>query len=667
MSYIDIANKHEKEIFRFLKKLGFKDVNGGSDFFMGGCQVDACAGYEKTLLIIECTTQKDINSKVTFFRGKVGDIIYGFKSDDRYKKYRYFIPIVAVKHQIVNDNNKRHAFDSKARKIYLWDNNFIIYYLNLQKSIDNFAIYSLLSEINVKPEHSENITLPALSISVGAQGRSKLFLFFIEARKLLKFSYVARRELGDESFYQRMIKKERLKKITEDYIQKNKRIFPNSIVVALEEKSWKYEPNKQIDFPNWLELGYLTLYNNFQTCWIIDGQHRLYSYARTTVPGILAVSAFAKISQEMQADYFLDINREAKPVDPNLLWDLTGTLSKKSTKGIISNSIKGLFDIKDGFFKNNIKILSKGRGKRKYNFNNLCVSLEKNNLAEEELGRLYNKVRNPFWDKDWRKFEQNLTKGLNHYFNIFNSGVKEEKRIQLYTDGFISVLIVLFKFLVIYLRKSPNDIDIKSFFKPVWAYINELDEDDIQKIKKNLSSEAGKLDFRNDLIRNIRARYREDFAEGVLKKEGPTLIEKIKNLEYRLNEMVNSVIEKEIGPNWMENPKYFADGAQRKKCLEKARRKQRPPWEFLNLTTTINSIVLSSELWGRFFKEIFITKDHFQNKDMLIVFTNILWEYRSDIDAHPKLSPIVYTKDQKNIIQSAYNIFNTIIETKNLE
>ncbi|MBA7493485.1 hypothetical protein ES702_04044 [subsurface metagenome] len=666
MTYVETSNKHIKEILRFLKNMGFKDVNGGPNFNVGNKQVDACAGHESTLLIIECTTQKDINSKTNSFRGKIHDIIDGFKSEEKYKLYRYYKPILAVKYQRVTKTNLKHAMESKGRKIYIWDNNYISYYSNLQRTIKEYAIYNLLAEIEVEPETSEQITIPVFHTRVGPQGRYILFLFFIKARDLLKFSYVARRELGYESFYQRMVKKRRLKEISEKYIQQKKMIFPNSIVVALDDDCWYFESISKkfisstgVDLPKWLDIGKLTLKNNYRSCWIIDGQHRLYSYSHTTVPGLLVISAFAEIDPEMQANYFLDINREAKSVNPNLLWDLTGSLSPDSTKGIISKTVKALCRVKNGFFENNIKIPSMGSGN--FSFNNLCVSIEKNYLAENELGRHYEKIKNPFRDNDLRKFERNLSNGINQYFTLFYEGLSEEKKNKLFSDGFVSVMIEIFKLLVIHLNKKPSEDDEKKFFSTIWEFIEHYNDEEVKKIIKLLTSEANKKDFRNDLIRILRENYDQEFAVGVVKKE-PSLAEKIGDLEYKLNKFVNSVLEKKIGPGCIN--KYITDGTQRKECLKKSKLHNRPPWEFLNFLTTINTIILNNELWGRFFKEIFISKDYFSSKNELVVLANKLWGYRSNKTGHPKKIPIFYTRDQVRITQSAYNIFNSIIESE---
>jgi len=201
MNYLETGAKHVAEMIKFLKRLEFKDVNGGSEFIIGGKQVDACAGHEGTLIIIECTTQKDITSKLNSFRGKINDIVHGFKCHKSYKSYKRYKYVLAVKYQKVTDTHLKNALESKGKKVYIWDNKLISYYSSIQHSIGKYAKYNLLAEIEVTPESDEHVTIPAFSTRVGPKGRHILFLFFVEHSDLLKIAYVARRELGFESYY----------------------------------------------------------------------------------------------------------------------------------------------------------------------------------------------------------------------------------------------------------------------------------------------------------------------------------------------------------------------------------------------------------------------------------------------------------------------------------
>lgn len=665
MNYIETGKKHVNQILKFLRKIGFNDVNGGDQFIIGGKQVDACAGHEKTLLIIECTTQKDVNAKIKKFRGEISDIVHGFKKEEKYKKYNRYKYIIIVKYHKITDSIKKCAYKSKGSKIYIWDNNFVNYYSKLCGVIDKFAKYSLLAEIDVKPEMEEIIKVPALRYNIDPKAKNILYLFFIRANDLLKFSYVARRELGHEFFYQRMLNRNRLIQIRK-YINKGN-IFPNSIIMVLSDKCWDFniDPKQSIfpnnsNLPNCINLGELILKNNYRSCWVIDGQHRLYSYSQTTTPGILAVSAFAKLEKEKQADYFLDINKEAKRVDPNLLWDLLGSISPNSPRGLISNTVKHLFKIKDGFFEHNIKIPSLGSGK--YNFNNLCVSLEKSELLEPELAYYSKKGKNPYWNKNYKIIQNNLSSDINYFFNFINESLTVKKE-NIFTDGFISVIIALLKITIIYIKSKliKNTAKVKDIISILINSINKYTEENMKNLRTRLSSEAGKKEFTNTIIHMIQNDYDKNFGLGIIKIE-PSLADKINNLEFLLNKFVNSILEEKIDKDWMKNQRYFPDSKQRKTCFEKSKMNNRPSWEFINFLTTINMIILNNDLWGIIFKDIFLKGNNFINKDQIKFDAQRIWDYRSNRIAHTKSRVITYSTDQENLIESIYKIFLSIVK-----
>ncbi len=651
MDYTDVSNEHEKETIRLLKNLGFSHINGGPEFKVGGRQVDACGGHENTLLVLECTTQKDITQKIDNFRGKSNEIISGFKTTEPFNKYENHKLILAVKGKEITELNRKHA-EEKTPKIHLWDDAYVSYYMTLSSSINEHAKYSLLTELDVGPETKSVTTIPAFSTLVGKEGKYRLFIFYIRASELLKISYVARREAGGETFYQRMLKKARLRKIA-SYINKGK-CFPNSIVLALDKDSWSFREHDLSDAPDWVSFGFLTLGNSYDSCWVIDGQHRLFSHTQTSVNGTLVVSAFANISQEAQAEYFVDINREAKRVDANLLWDLLGSISPKSKDGVISNSVKRLRKMRGGFFYSNIRIPSLGKGR--FSFNSLCVSLEKNELGEKEIGHKFKKRRSPFYSDDNDRFITNLSNGVNGYFVILDDGLHESVKKNLYTDGFVSVLIALYKLLIVHTRKRPTKAECEKMLEVIWGYLNTRSDDDLVNIRNSLSSEGGRTYFRNDLINLLQASYNPNFAAGLI-DASKTLADKIQDLEFDLNRYVNGVLYKEVGEDWLDA--YIRDGKQLKTLKAKSKRHDKPPWEFLNFLTTINAVVLNDTLWEDIFRTPF-SDQGFRSKDEIRVLASKIWDYRSN-KIHPRSGPVVITRQEEELIEDIYKMFLNVV------
>ena len=129
-----------------------------------------------------------------------------------------------------------------------------------------------------------------------------------------------------------------------NYISKNK-YFPNNIIISLDKKCYKFTPSSNNENrPNWLSYGNLEIYDTFHSCWIIDGQHRLYSFVHSDPEksSPMPVCAFHDISLENQCSIFLDINKFQKPVPSDLVWDLNGMMLEDEEDGIISNAVKAL-------------------------------------------------------------------------------------------------------------------------------------------------------------------------------------------------------------------------------------------------------------------------------------------------------------------------------------
>ncbi|MBI3159578.1 MAG: DGQHR domain-containing protein [Chloroflexi bacterium] len=655
MSIDDQALRLEKDAIRLLKKLGFEHVNGGTDFKIGGRQIDACGGHEKTLLILECTTQQELGTKIDEFSGKLGEVIRGFKSHAYYRTYSKFKPIMIIDDREIQQTLLEKA-NKKTPKITIWNRNYLSYYETLQKSVKEFAKYGVLADLDIKPEAREEISVPAFGIETGKKGKLQLFSFIIDARELLRIAYVARRESGGETFYQRMVKTSRLKKIA-TYLNKGK-LFPNSVVVALEKGAWEFEPLKGVDLsPDWITLGQLKIRNSYRACWIIDGQHRLLSYAHTNVPGKLVVSAFAGLSEENQAGYFLDINREAKPVDPNLLWDLLGSINRDSTEGIISNSVKRLRGLKGGFFEDNIRIPSLGIGA--FNFNSICVTLEKRELAEEIIATHFKKAKNPLWDKDPERFQKNIANGLNELFIILSESLTSEAKQGVFTDGFVSVVIVLYQLQVVDLMAKPKPEELKSTFHPVAEFLNRLDAEDLANLRKNLSSEGGKTDFRNEMIRLIQENGNPKFGVGLFDQQ-PSFLDKVSRLEFELNSYVNAVLVKREGPNWFDEIDF--DPSQKQTATRHARKHHHEPWEHLNFLTTATSIVTKPELWEKYFKNVFVPHG-FSNADEVKAFARMLWDFRSS-QSHAFSKPVVLTKEREALLKNIYKIFSRVVSSE---
>jgi len=156
----------------------------------------------------------------------------------------------------------------------------------------------------------------------------------------------------------------------------------------------------------------------------------------------------------------------------------------------------------------------------KYNFNNLCVSLEKSELLEPELAYHFKKGKNPYWNKNYKVIQNNLSSDLNYLFKYIDEKLNVENK-NIYTDGFVSVMISLFRMIITYIKSKlvKNRTKAKDILNILINEMNLYTKDNIKTLRTKLSSEAGKKEYTNDIIRIIQNDYDENFSLGFIKKE----------------------------------------------------------------------------------------------------------------------------------------------------
>lgn len=229
----------------------------------------------------------------------------------------------------LSENDRERA---KEAKVFLFDEKDLEYYEKLVAQIGPAAKYQFFADmLPGKTIGGLEIKVPAVKTKMGPYN---CYTFPISPEYLLKISYVSHRNKGkasDINTYQRMIAKSRLKAIRQ-YIS-DKGIFPTNIVVNLEKKCIDFQRVMQENSHEESEasgtLGWLNLKPAYKSAWIIDGQHRLFSYSGhpKAKSGHLSVLAFEGIPPSAQARLFVDINAKQKSVKTSLLQELYSELN----------------------------------------------------------------------------------------------------------------------------------------------------------------------------------------------------------------------------------------------------------------------------------------------------------------------------------------------------
>jgi DGQHR domain-containing protein len=627
----------EDEIRSFLSKLEFNPVMGGpqlilhaEEFGKFGMQVDALAGHEDTLLIIECLTRQKLgkgvglDEEIWIWAGKRKAITQAIKLGKDYpllSKFSNLVFIIATRNFQITEAQEAKALENG---IYLWTDAFFEYYDRLFNVIGDYAKYNLLGELGVKPKISHLIEVPAFKIKLG---ENEVFAFFALPKDLLKFSYVARREVGKEQYYQRIVREDKVAKIRE-YL-KNGGFFPNSIILSItaDSKFTVMNPPEVDRWPGWVDFGWLQFPQDYRSCWIIDGQHRLYGSAHAGEEKHIPVVAFSNLPIKSQGSLFLTINKNQKPVEKELLWDLNGDMLPTEEDGIISNAVK-LVDLTEGALFNKFYIPFKGPKKRgQLRFSTPCIALRRMNLAKPFLR---NKIKNELVSGEYQKTTNNIAKIFASYFQLLNDLVDATAKEEfLLTDSGMPIDIGFLEKIVSRARAIPSEEDLKMYVAALAKVfsLNYSSIEDFEDLRKQTTSFANQ-DRLIDLLTLKVSQLTNDpeFAQGI----EALPLNRIKKIENMLGRLIKAILDANTSSNnWLER----VDGSIAKEAMKRMKDAGgKNLEEYLNLGEEVQ--IIQSEKNYPLFKDVFECRYGFGSKDETVVALHQIGKHRATFEAH---------------------------------
>jgi len=638
------ATQFEERIKQFLQNLEFNDVDGArDDFRINGIQVDVCGGWENALLVIECKSkqelgQENLRSVINEFRGKILLLERGFKEHPKYSRYTFFKYIIVTRNILVRKADYEYA--NQHPDIYIWNDDFLEYYSNLYSYIKPYAKYDLLGEMRIRPVVQQPITVPAFQVKFG---NVNVYNFVMNPRHLLEVAFVARREVGRERYYQRIIDKRRLTRIAK-YV-KDGGTFPNNIIISFrEDLDVKFHRAKgpsysSTDWPYLgIAYGILEFPKDYRSCWIIDGQHRLYAFinVENKFDFNMPITAFEHLDIEKQGKFFLDINRNQKPVDADLLWDLNGGMIPSETDGIISNVAKSLNDKNQSSLFHEIYYPSTGIKKKtdKIKISALCIAIRKRKLVNQFI--LQN-IKNPLYDNDPAKCVERVGSSLSKYFDTLktnfpnNWGLKSKGFIL--TNSGIGVAIGLFeKILSRVMRKEdrqPTEEDFELYTTPVKNILESVDATHLKHLRVRCTSEGGKSEFLNELIFKIRAETRDDLFGGEIE------ITKLKDEFVTLEEELKALIKKKLyDPKNKDWFKDAVDSSTYGRALKIMKKNGITDMGKIHLQIGLGDCFSIMRRHENLFYPIFINEDTFSNKVILEGAISTITTMRAKLEAH---------------------------------
>ena len=198
--------------------------------------------------------------------------------------------------------------------------------------------------------------IPSFTSDSGKGKKNKVYTFSLNPEEMLKISTVAHQQFNnifeaeamDANYYQRILTSTRLEKIKQ-HLELNNTPFANNILVSYRglDNNLDFKPTKITNAKAMKgnQPGILKFDACPGTFHVIDGQHRLFGYTaiEKKLGGMrethrIIVTAFQGLSVEEEAEIFLEVNSNAKPIVPSLLMEIEWA-SQASTLSNLCNGI----------------------------------------------------------------------------------------------------------------------------------------------------------------------------------------------------------------------------------------------------------------------------------------------------------------------------------------
>jgi DNA sulfur modification protein DndB len=636
-------------------------------------RIDVVGVFEEFTIAIECkyrtTLDSGLKDDINSFASQKKEINGGIKKQTKLNydtdKHELF-QVFAISGCPINTALIKRA---KSQNVALWSDPYIDYFETLAQLLGPAAQYIIRSHLSGDQKLSGSpYSSPAIRIN---ESGLTAYLFTAPPDVLLKICTVPSRVLMHEvendsedeeeteirvPGYQRLLSGSRLNDIRK-FIDIHGGHFPNSIIISFNEVPI-FEASKSHD----IDFGKLIMPWHVGAAHIIDGQHRLYGYAKTEKKHdhLLPVFAYVKINTQKQADIFVRVNATQKPVERNLIWDLHGDLlwndstPSEKEKAFISRITKDLNSRRNSPFYHLIKIPSHSCQIGlvcPLTMRMMCTAIKKSNIfktisegdfTDKTLKQVTNRIIEAFniikteFEEEWRKgYESNICNNniIPPLFIVISqiwNNIYRQRNSKINRDDWIAGLTKYLKPLIEYLRNQ-----------------------DLGKMKK-ASSEGQWIENSNKFEREINKVYKEYVTRIPLdelksngeeeEQETSEQDDRIKTLEVRLRKLVMDKLKNAVGESWWKSritedaKRYALENAEKRisKHPYEHEKRHNAEWlmQFLTFGQLLN-IIKRSDNWD-LFKEIFGDSDNFTRKLLSVL------EVRNGFDHVREISEIDY-------------------------
>ena len=370
------AQLKKRKVLAFRKKIRSSFTDAGFTYFSTldkhfpigtrTVELDYLFLYENIIVICEDNTKqkKDIdhirnknesfaeirNNKTAFLNWLSNTFPEKATMVKQYRPERYFLYYIYISQtelEITEDEKNRYS------NLLFWDPETLSYN-RMAQCIQHSARYEIFrylglknDEIGFSGSEGGKTTIKAPIIypqeATGLRNGVRVVSFMMSAEKLLRTSYVLRKDSWEESMflYQRLIEKDKVKSIRAFLAQKGEAFYNNIIVALPDNVTFEDDAGTPILVENIGDFQHckLVLPDEMNSICIIDGQHRIFAHYEAPatekyelqiaplrrqlhllVTGLIFPTEMKEPERkQIQSQIFLDINDNTKKVAPNVL------------------------------------------------------------------------------------------------------------------------------------------------------------------------------------------------------------------------------------------------------------------------------------------------------------------------------------------------------------
>lgn len=371
------AQLKKRKVLAFRKKIRSSFTDAGFTYFSTldkhfpigtrTVELDYLFLYENIIVICEDNTKqkKDIdhirnknesfaeirNNKTAFLNWLSNTFPEKATMAKQYRPERYFLYYIYISQtelEITEDEKNRYS------NLLFWDPETLSYFNRMAQCIQHSARYEIFrylglknDEIGFSGSEGGKTTIKAPIIypqeATGLRNGVRVVSFMMSAEKLLRTSYVLRKDSWEESMflYQRLIEKDKVKSIRAFLAQKGEAFYNNIIVALPDNVTFEDDAGTPILVENIGDFQHckLVLPDEMNSICIIDGQHRIFAHYEAPatekyelqiaplrrqlhllVTGLIFPTEMKEPERkQIQSQIFLDINDNTKKVAPNVL------------------------------------------------------------------------------------------------------------------------------------------------------------------------------------------------------------------------------------------------------------------------------------------------------------------------------------------------------------